>query len=59
MTSNPGGRKSVLLPINDSGSSISCVRSLGRRGVRTIAVSEHRDRPAFASRYCDEKIIVP
>ena len=59
MTANSSGRESVLLPINDSGSSISCVRSLGRRGVRTVAASEHRDRPAFASRYCDEKIIVP
>lgn len=59
MKSNPSGRESVLLPINDSGSSISCVRSLGRQGVRTVAVSEHRDRPAFASRYCNEKIIIP
>jgi predicted ATP-grasp superfamily ATP-dependent carboligase len=51
--------RSVLLPINDSGSSISCLRSLGKRGVHTIAVSEHRDRPALASRYCDEAVIVP
>lgn len=51
--------QSILLPINDSGSSVSCLRSLGRRSVRTVAVSEHPDRPAFASRYCDEKVVVP
>ncbi|WP_248905676.1 carboxylate--amine ligase [Halocatena marina] len=51
--------QSILLPVNDSGSSISCVRSLGKHDIRTIAISEHRDRPAFASRYCDETIIVP
>lgn len=51
--------RSILLPVNDSGSSISCVRSLSKRGVHTVAVSEHPDRPVFASRYCDEVITVP
>ncbi|WP_049999119.1 carboxylate--amine ligase [Halococcus sediminicola] len=59
MTRKPNTRESVLLPINDSGSSLTCLRSLGSRDVRTIAASERRDRPAFASRYCDEKIIIP
>lgn len=59
MTHQSADDRSILLPVNDSGSSVSCVRSLGQRGIRTIAVSEHPDRPAFASRYCDETITVP
>jgi predicted ATP-grasp superfamily ATP-dependent carboligase len=59
MTTEPEGSISVLLPINDSASSLSCVRSLGKHGIRTIAVSERKDRPTFSSRYCDERIIVP
>jgi predicted ATP-grasp superfamily ATP-dependent carboligase len=59
MTQQKEGGQSILLPINDSGSSLSCLRSLGKRGIHTVAVSEHEDRPAFASRYCDESIITP
>ena len=59
MTRQSNTRESVLLPINDSGSSLSCVRSLSRQGVYTVVASEHRDRPALASRYCDERVIVP
>ncbi|RRJ31829.1 carboxylate--amine ligase [Halocatena pleomorpha] len=51
--------RSVLLPVNDSGSSVSCVRSLSKHGVHTVVVSEHPDRPVFASRYCDEVLTVP
>lgn len=59
MTKRNAADRSVLLPVNDSGSSVSCVRSLGKRGIHTIAISEHPDRPAFASRYCDETITTP
>jgi predicted ATP-grasp superfamily ATP-dependent carboligase len=35
------------------------VRSLGRRGVRTIVATERERDPTSASRYCDESIVVP
>jgi hypothetical protein len=35
------------------------LRSLGRRGVHTIAISENDGSPAFWSRHCDERIRVP
>ena len=55
-----GSKKgSVLLPINYSANSTFCMRSLSRQGIHTVAVSERTDRPAFASRYCDEKILIP
>lgn len=38
---------------------VSCVRSLGRQGVRIIAASEDETTPAFASRYTDEAVGVP
>lgn len=59
MTEQNDTGEAVLLPINDSGSSVSCLRSFGARDVRTIAVSEYRDRPALSSRYCDETVLVP
>ena len=53
------GDGAALVPLGDSASGLSCVRSLGRRGVRTIAASERSGRPAFTSRYCDESVVVP
>lgn len=38
---------------------MACLRSLGPRGVHTIVTSEHTNIPAFASRYCDESIVLP
>ncbi len=35
------------------------MRSLSRQGIHTVAASERSDRPAFASRYCDEKTLIP
>ncbi|ELY58962.1 carboxylate--amine ligase [Natronolimnohabitans innermongolicus] len=52
------GQGSVVIPAV-APSSVACVRSLGRRGVGTIAVSESETAPAFASRYCDESHVVP
>ncbi len=40
-------------------SSLSCLRSLSSRGIRTIAVSETETAPEFYSRYCDENYVVP
>ncbi|WP_330631013.1 carboxylate--amine ligase [Halocatena halophila] len=52
-------RNAVLLPINHSGSSLSCLRSLHSHGVRTVAVSEHVTCPGLVSRFCDEQMVVP
>jgi len=52
-------RGSVVIPAVGAASSTACVRSLGRHGVHTIAVSENRNPPAFWSRYCDESVRVP
>lgn len=49
---------SVVVPAATATSSVAFHRSLGRRGVRTIAVSEHDDPPSFRSRYCDEAVPV-
>lgn len=50
---------SVVIPAATAASSVAFHRSLGRRGIRTIAVSEHEGVPAFHSRYCDEAVPVP
>lgn len=49
----------VVVPAVDAASSISSLRSLGRRGVLTIAVSEDEAAPGFSSRYCAETAVVP
>lgn len=51
--------ESIVVPAVGAASSISCLRSLGRRGIHTIAVSERGSAPGFRSRYCDEAIVVP
>lgn len=57
MESREGG--SVLIPAVNAPSPTTCLRSLGRHGVRTIAFSERKTAAAFASRYCDESVVVP
>ncbi|WP_134670876.1 carboxylate--amine ligase [Halorussus marinus] len=51
--------ESVLLSAKYSPSCYVCLRSLAERGVRTVVVSPHEGVPAFASRYCEESIVVP
>jgi len=51
--------QSVVVPAIGGPSSVSVLRSLGRSGVHTIAVSEQPDPPGFRSRYCDEAVRVP
>ncbi len=46
----------VVVPGIAAPSTIACLRSLGKRGVRTIVVSEDSETPAFASKYCDETV---
>ncbi len=53
---NAGG---AIIPTINTASSTAAIRSLGKRGVKTIAVSEHESPPGFRSRYCDERISVP
>jgi predicted ATP-grasp superfamily ATP-dependent carboligase len=49
----------VVVPAIDTASSTVCLRSLGRRGIETIVVTENRDAPALRSKYCDRAIRVP
>jgi predicted ATP-grasp superfamily ATP-dependent carboligase len=50
---------SVVVPAVNAASSVCCLRSLGRRGIHTIAVSEMDSPPAFWSRYADETVTIP
>jgi predicted ATP-grasp superfamily ATP-dependent carboligase len=59
MTNDSRSGTSVVVPAVGAASSVTCIRSLGRRGIHTIAVSEDPKAPAFRSRYCDESIAVP
>ncbi|WP_323172009.1 carboxylate--amine ligase [Natrialba sp. PRR66] len=60
MRSNaPGECQSVVVPGITAPSSVACVRSLARRGIRTIVVSSDERTPAAKSRYCDEAVVVP
>ncbi|MFC6824161.1 carboxylate--amine ligase [Halopelagius fulvigenes] len=53
-----GGGVAVVPAINVA-SSAACLRSLGRRGVRTLAVSEKATPPGFSSKYCEGRASVP
>ncbi|MXV62527.1 carboxylate--amine ligase [Natronorubrum sp. JWXQ-INN-674] len=58
-TSAWNGNESVVVPGISAPSTVACVRSLGRRGIRTIVVSNDDSTPAFRSKYCDEAVRVP
>jgi predicted ATP-grasp superfamily ATP-dependent carboligase len=49
----------VVVPAIDAPSSVACVRSLGRRGIHTVVVSEDEHAAAFESRYAGETVVVP
>lgn len=49
----------AVVPAVGTPGSLSVVRSLGRAGVYTIAVSETERPPSFSSRYCGEARTVP
>lgn len=49
----------MVVPAAFSAKSLTCVRSLGSKGVHTIIASEDPTVPASASRYCDEVVHVP
>jgi len=46
----------VLIPTGCQMKSYACMRSLNRRGVRTIVASEQARIPHFSSRYCSERV---
>ena len=58
---NGSGRSggAAVIPTGFDPGSYPCVRSLSRRGVRTIVASEHENVLAAESRFCDESVIVP
>jgi predicted ATP-grasp superfamily ATP-dependent carboligase len=47
---------SVLVPTGTQLKSYACMRSLNRRGIRTVVASEHESLPHFSSRYCSERV---
>ena len=49
----------VLVTDAGSGSAISVIRSLGRRGLRVIAADSHPRSPGFASRFTAERVVYP
>lgn len=59
MVTDRNERPAVLITATDSASGLSCLRSLGSRGIRTIVATEIETAAAFASRYCDEGVVVP
>lgn len=53
------GAGAVVVPCIAAGSSVACFRSLGRKGIRTIGVSEVPNAPSSRSKYCHETQRVP
>jgi predicted ATP-grasp superfamily ATP-dependent carboligase len=49
--------QSALVPAANAPHAATVLRSLGRRGIHTVAVAE-RPTPAFSSRYCDEAHVI-
>ncbi|MHC3437786.1 carboxylate--amine ligase [Natrialbaceae archaeon A-gly3] len=56
---DPLAARSVVVPAISPPSSVACLRSLGRRGLRPIAVSEAETAPALRSNFCTESVMVP
>lgn len=55
----PDAEQGVVIPAISTASSTAAIRSLGRKGIKTIAISEHESPPGFRSKYCNERIPVP
>lgn len=49
----------VVIPGIDTASSTAAVRSLGRRNIEPIVLSEHDSPPGFASKYCGQRVPGP
>jgi predicted ATP-grasp superfamily ATP-dependent carboligase len=52
-------RDVVVIPADHGGSSLACIRSLGRKGIGVIAVAANPDAPAAKSKYCQEVVSAP
>lgn len=59
MGTSRGNDKSVVVPAVSAPSAVWILRRLARHGINTIAVSEDSTTPAFWSRYCDERVLIP
>lgn len=55
----PASQESAVIPAVVHPHSLACLRALGRRGIHTVAVCEEPSTPAFSSRYCGERHVVP
>lgn len=51
--------ESALVLPGINAATYQCLRSLGRRGVRTIAAADDGPIPGFTSKYCHERVAVP
>jgi len=49
----------VVIPAISTASSTAAIRSLGKKNIKTVVISEHESPPGFRSKYCDEQIPVP
>lgn len=52
-------QKKAVVPCISASSSLACIRSLGRRGVDTIAITDQKITPEKHSKYCTESLKVP
>ncbi|WP_243700491.1 carboxylate--amine ligase [Halorussus pelagicus] len=59
MSLHEGSVAGAVVPAISHPSSLACARSLSRRGLRSVLVSEDESTEAFRSRYCDESRVVP
>lgn len=53
------GSNAVVVPEVSAGSTLACVRSLGKRGVPVIVVADDPNAPSFRSKYASETRLVP
>lgn len=59
MFAHTAGEGGVLVPGISAPSSVTCVRSLGRRGISVVVGSDSPDTPAAHSRYCEAFVHLP
>jgi len=59
MGSRATSTDAIVVISNQAPASVNIVRSLGRRGVRTVCAADRDATPAVASRYCDESVRLP
>ncbi len=55
----PDFEQGVIIPAISTASSTAAIRSLGRKDIKTVVISEHDSPPGVRSKYCDVQIPVP